>query len=73
MKRDQRIWLRMKGANDARLGKSIDAFYETQASRLGVERLKESFRAEYEIGYRAAKDEMRREAAQKRLEGDSNA
>ena len=59
MKRHQRDILRMRGANDAKLGKPIEAFYESLIPR---ERLTESMRAEYEIGYRAAKAEILKEA-----------
>ena len=56
MKKVYRDVLRMRGATDARLGKPIDAFQQIPAARLT-----ESMRAEYEIGYRAAKAEMLKE------------
>lgn len=51
--------LRELGASDARAGKSINAFYELPLA--GHHRHNERARGEYEIGYRAAKQEMRRE------------
>ena len=45
--------LRTIGMFDARLGKSIDSFYDVPAIRHN-----ESNRAAYEIGYRAAKQEL---------------
>lgn len=52
-------YLRELGARDARAGKSINAFYD--APLAGHHRHNETARAEYEIGYRAEKQEMRAE------------
>lgn len=52
-------YLRELGERDARAGKAITAFYD--APLAGHHRHNENARAEYEIGYRAAKQEMRRE------------
>jgi hypothetical protein len=53
-------WLRLVGEADARAGKSIDAFYALPERASGFKvRHNESERASYEIGYRAAKAEMR--------------
>lgn len=58
-------WLRLVGEQDARAGKSIDAFYAIPKRASGfVVRHGESERASYEIGYRAAKDEMRKDKSQ---------
>jgi hypothetical protein len=46
--------LRMRGELDAKLGKSIEAFYEISAARHT-----EAMRAEYEIGYRSFKKESK--------------
>ena len=46
--------LRLIGEKDARAGKSIEAFYDIPKIRHT-----EGMRAAYEIGYRAAKNEMR--------------
>lgn len=54
-----RQYLRLLGEKDARAGKSINAFYD--APLAGHHRHNENARAEYELGYRAAKQEMRRE------------
>lgn len=51
--------LRLLGERDARAGKSINAFYDLPLA--GHHRYNEGARSEYEIGYRAAKQEMRRE------------
>lgn len=54
-----RQYLRLLGEKDARAGKSINAFFD--APLAGHHRHNENARAEYEMGYRAAKQEMRRE------------
>ena len=55
--KDEHRALRQQGEQDALAGKPIDAFYQiTPPKRRGkTGRLTESMRAEYEIGYRAAK------------------
>lgn len=53
--------LRDTGAQDARAGKPIDAFYDIPKIRHT-----EGMRAAYEIGYRVVKDEMREEEAARR-------
>lgn len=57
-----RDFLRLLGEKDARAGKSINAFYD--APLAGHHRHNEKARAEYEIGYRAAKQEMRKEVSE---------
>jgi hypothetical protein len=56
-----KIWayrvLHIMGERDARLGKTIDAFYQIPRIRHG-----EGERAEYEMGYRAEKRRLRRKA-----------
>lgn len=52
-------FLRSLGERDARAGKSINAFYD--APLAGHHRHNENARAEYEMGYRAAKQEMRKQ------------
>jgi flagellar biosynthesis/type III secretory pathway protein FliH len=60
MKRREKLdWLRRKGEGDAREAKSIDEYGYLSFP----ERHTESYRAAYEIGYRAAKEDMRKEAA----------
>lgn len=54
-----RQYLRLLGEKDARAGKSINAFFD--APLAGHHRHNENARAEYEMGYRAAKQEMRRQ------------
>jgi hypothetical protein len=48
--------MRRLGEEDAKAGKPIEAFYDIPKIRHT-----EGMRAEYEIGYRAAKEELRRQ------------
>lgn len=52
--------LRDRGWHDALAGIRIEAFYQIGLKAFGLRRHTESARAQYEIGYRAAKDELRR-------------
>ena len=57
---NRQVMLRDKGEEDFRSGRSIDAYQNLSPSDFGRARLREGDRANYEIGWRFARDSARK-------------